>query len=94
MAVLKAVRSYHIIYDYIGQLPDRIKRFVHEKTPKPDELNFLELRNTYLQNVSQILRKHAKGYRASDGSVPEDIGALLTRLAEEFQLEITSSDSK
>lgn len=93
LAVLDAVNSYYIIYDYIRELQERIKRFLKQETPgsgategvytKDIEAKFALYRVEYLAAVSKELERRSGGYGPMEGSVPEDIGKLLQKLFEE-----------
>jgi len=89
--VLEKVKSYQIIYDYLDQLPERVRRFVNDKVSS--RTDFIELRKEYLFQVSKELfeRSQQGKYHYIHGSVPEDIGKTLEKLAEEFFLSTSSS---
>lgn len=85
LRVLEEVNSYDIIYDYLRQLPGRIRKFVNDRTKRlEDEL----LKGIYLSTVSEEVKKVASNYSPMDGSVPQDIGDTLKKLADEFSSKV------
>lgn len=96
LAVLNGGVGYEIVYSYLDELSNRITRFVRYHEPKIKKkkgvpmsvVNQTDLyKARYLQGVAYVLRWQAGQYSPLFGSVPEDIGKLLRKLAGSFEKE-------
>lgn len=104
LGVLKAVKSYEIIYTYLEQFPGRIKTFIKDvseissstldRLPKEFRESLLTDREAYLKKAAALLEEESKAYSPLDGSVWEDVGNMLKQLSEDTMLLIKKGKDK
>ena len=74
-------QSYSIVYHFVNELPERIRKYVYDKATTEGDS-----RKLYLFEVSKELRMRAGSYGPMDGSVYEDLRRKLNNLSDEFLL--------